>query len=650
MKKLSFFSLAVAGLLLGSCSNDEILDGGNPGANGSGTAVATAGYINLGINLPTSPKAVKANDDFNDGDANEYAVNNAILVVLQKGAAATDDAATVLAAYDLSDLKPWPEVGTATDQITSKATIVTAVPEATTGNDRYALVMLNAENLFDVTADNKLVRKDNIDDATFSTTALATFAEINAAYAASTDVPATPAGTDQINSKVGFFMSNAPLADASTGADIQTLVPLEGKIYSTEEEARQNEAANVYVERAVSKVTFTSDFSGVIAADPSAAGNANYVGDSVTIVSWDLDITNRAFYPVRKTNAALWNTITTNGGRFYGTAAVDDEADAKLYRTYWGEDPNYSQYTASAFNVAPSVKGPEFVGLDAGAVRYCLENTFDIANQNRNQTTRLLFKAVYVPKDFIRGGEFYTFGSGTELYYENEAAHIAGAKWWAGKMDEASFTVTPAENTIDNIVLQEMLSNDAFADAHGLFGSDQVTKLNYKFTAGANDLSKAEIVYTTYSYKASDDAEAKFIKKDEYDAYVAAGDAKATKKEDNKLDATDLATLSQAIGTINCYQSGLSYYDAYIRHFNDTEIGKLPDDFENDYGTDNDSYLGRYGLLRNNWYQLNVRSISGPGESDVPERPGTTDDQKKSYVAMTVNVLSWALRQQDVDL
>lgn len=648
MKKFSFFSLAVAGLLLGSCSNDEILDGGNPGANGSGTAVATAGYINLGINLPTSPKAVKANDNFSDGDASEYAVNNAILVVLQKAAGETDDnVATVLAAYDLSDLKPWPEVGTATDQITSKATIVTAVPEATAGNDRYALVMLNAENLFDVTADNKLVRKDSIDDAAFSTTALATFADINAAYAASTAVPATPAGTDQINGKVGFFMSNAPLADASTDADIQTLVPLEGKIYSTEEEARQNEAANVYVERAVSKVTFTSDFSGVIEAGQGAAGNANYVGDSVTIVSWDLDITNRAFFPVRKTNAALWNPITPNGGRFYGTAAVDDEADAKLYRTYWGEDPNYSAYVESAFNVAPSVKSAEFVGLDAGAVRYCLENTFDIANQNRNQTTRLLFKAVYVPKNFVRGGNFYTLNSGTELYYEDEMAHLAGLDWWT---DDPLTNVTPAENTIDSIVLQTMLSNDAFADAHGLFGSNQVTKLDYNFTAGANDLSKAEIVYTTYSYKASDDAEAEFISEEDYDDMAAEEQAKVTKKEDNKLDAAALATLSQAIGTINCYQSGLSYYDAYIRHFNDTEIGTLPDAFENDYGTDNASYLGRYGLLRNNWYQLNVRSISGPGESDVPERPSTTDDQKKSYVAMTVNVLSWALRQQDVDL
>lgn len=649
MKKFSFFSLAVAGLLLGSCSNDEILDGGNPGANGSGTAVATAGYINLGINLPTSPKAVKVNDEFNDGDASEYAVNNAILVVLQKGASATDDDATVLAAYDLSDLKPWPEVGTATDQITSKATIVTAVPEATEGNDRYALVMLNAENLFDVTADNELVRKNSIDDAAFSTTALTTFADINAAYAASTTVPATPAGTDQINSKVGFFMSNAPLADASTGANIQTLVPLEDKIYSTEEEARQNEAANVYVERAVSKVTFTSDFNGVIAAEPGAAGNANYVGDSVIIVSWDLDITNRAFYPVRKTNAALWNTITTNGGRFYGTMPVDGEADAKLYRTYWGEDPNYSAYVGSAFNVAPSVKSADFVGLDAGAVRYCLENTFDIANQNRDQTTRLLFKAVYVPKNFVRGGNFYTLNSGTELYYENEIAHLEGLDWWTD--EPLTNVIPPAENTIDNIVLQEMLSNDAFADAHGLFDKSQVTGLDYNFTAGANDLSKAEIVYTTYSYKASDDAEAEFISEEDYDDYVAAGEqAKVTKKEDNKLGAAALATLSQAIGTINCYQSGLSYYDAYIRHFNDTEIGTLPDAFENDYGTDNASYLGRYGLLRNNWYQLNVRSISGPGESDVPERPSTTDDQKKSYVAMTVNVLSWALRQQNVDL
>ena len=39
-------------------------------------------------------------------------------------------------------------------------------------------------------------------------------------------------------------------------------------------------------------------------------------------------------------------------------------------------------------------------------------------------------------------------------------------------------------------------------------------------------------------------------------------------------------------------------------------------------------YLGRYGMVRNNWYELQVNSISNPGSPDVPEvNPDTPDDE-----------------------
>lgn len=56
-------------------------------------------------------------------------------------------------------------------------------------------------------------------------------------------------------------------------------------------------------------------------------------------------------------------------------------------------------------------------------------------------------------------------------------------------------------------------------------------------------------------------------------------------------------------------------------------------------------------MLRNNWYELNVQSVSGPGYPDVPDvKPNTPDDEIDKYIKVSVNILHWAKRSQDVNL
>ncbi|MGI6219245.1 MAG: hypothetical protein ACOYJE_05215 [Bacteroidaceae bacterium] len=111
MKKLSYLSVAAAALLLGACSSDDILDGAaGEGAGSSTSAVTRGGYINVGINLPTTPATAKDDPNggvFADGSANEYAVKDAVLVIFEKAADAPESSATCRAAYDLLNLKPW---------------------------------------------------------------------------------------------------------------------------------------------------------------------------------------------------------------------------------------------------------------------------------------------------------------------------------------------------------------------------------------------------------------------------------------------------------------------------------------------------------------------------------------------------------------
>jgi hypothetical protein len=69
------------------------------------------------------------------------------------------------------------------------------------------------------------------------------------------------------------------------------------------------------------------------------------------------------------------------------------------------------------------------------------------------------------------------------------------------------------------------------------------------------------------------------------------------------------------------------------------------------YGTNNEKYLGRYGVLRNNWYELSVNKVTGLGYPDVPEvKPTLPDDENDQYISVSVKILSWAKRSDTVVL
>lgn len=126
--------------------------------------------------------------------------------------------------------------------------------------------------------------------------------------------------------------------------------------------------------------------------------------------------------------------------------------------------------------------------------------------------------------------------------------------------------------------------------------------------------------------------------------------------ETEKVDADLVAKLNTKLGLdatkkigIKTYKNGESYYIARIKHFGDDFTKWNPG---NDlYGGNNEKWLGRYGVLRNNWYDLAVGSISGPGYPDVPEvKPDTPDDEDTKYINVSVKILDWAKRSSTLDL
>ena len=98
---------------------------------------------------------------------------------------------------------------------------------------------------------------------------------------------------------------------------------------------------------------------------------------------------------------------------------------------------------------------------------------------------------------------------------------------------------------------------------------------------------------------------------------------------------------------ISTYLNGEAYYIARIKHFN----ALTPWNPGEAYESHNDKYLGRYGVLRNNWYSLSVNTVSGLGYPEVPEvKPNVPDDENDKYINVEVKILDWAKRSQSIDL
>lgn len=573
MKKSLLFSAVLAGLMLGSCSSSDDLEGGNTPANQDGN-----GYVAFTINLPSqSGSSSRANDVFNDGLAKEYSVQNATLILFNGGA--TEGKSSFVEAYNLSTA-PWQNVGTSTDNITTQSTkIVQKVTKSIT--NAKALVILNNNGILNVGDDGSLT----VNGTKFE----GTYAEFLAKAEATQNKTLT---------KDGFYMANAPLANdkggsaaPATGTTVTTLTDLTGKIYDTEAEAKLGTPAEVYVERGVAKVTLNKG--EVAKADNGTTNRVDFA-----ISGWAIDNTNPTTYLVRSTKGFTdWmgyanEKCTTNPYRFVGHTAVA----ANLYRTYFAQDMNYDTDATGLQRVAEA----DFKDAYGDAnPQYCFENTFNVEHQNEDQTTLVAIKA-----KLNSGKDFYIVGGDqTTLFDKTQLEKLIKNKFLSV---EEGWVKANAKNETTSI------------------GEDDLTLTFDKDAAG-------EITLTDVAVK-----------------------PEKLKTPTTALPTTWLTDVKAAVGSVVCYKGGVSYYTVRIKHFGDDltpwkngELGVKPGSvYPDGTKTAENNWLGRYGVLRNNWYDITVEDVKGLGSATVPELTGTTDDELESYIAVRINVLSWAKRTQ----
>lgn len=481
-----------------------------------------------------------------------------------------------------------------------------------TATDVYALVLLNDNSILTVNGDGKLF--NGTDDLTAKT--------YNDILALTTDNKMT--GT-------GFFMANAPVSETPGNASAPdgkytTLSKVDlTKIKETKSEAINAPAVSVFVERGVAKVSLNS----------TASGNTTEDNLPYEFNGWVLDNTTKSSYIVRNMGTEAGTYLkyssekfgTTLKSRFVGDTKLgktSKQPDVDLYRTYWCVDPTYSKTFDAAthkanFNTVTSA-AEVTSWLTSGNYVYCHENTFDVAHMDYSNTTRALVKV--------------TFNGGNKFYTNNGANAILDTD---GKRDEAvmSYVLGTDINIVD---LKKYLSDN-----------------------------QASTGTVTWEKK---DFELTWAPTPDKDGILKVTDIKLSATGEGKLNAgspafTGWDAIKDQLNTnrvIRQYDNGASYYEVRIKHFagdgaddlapwNTWETVK-PSASEAYPGNKEQNYLGRYGLVRNNWYDIDVTAIKKIGSPVVPDitTDNTPDDNIDAYISAKINVLSWAKRTQNTIL
>lgn len=581
MKIKHLFGLAVIAAMTASCSSNEDLGTAGPGT-GTGTNETGVGYATFTINLPSvsGTRAVDAGGaEMNEGTPEEYAVKSATALIFQKYG--SDEGSYKFVESVTLPIDGWTNDETDGITTTSKK-LVAKLTNVDTKNDYSVLILLNNTKVTLPTVGQSYNDWNSKNILTLSATDWA--------------------GSD------GFYMANAPLKGSA--ASPATLVPIDkGKIYASEAKAKEDAsecAATVFVERGVAKMTVaTPGTTGTIIVKDKANPTATTKKSEVKFSNWALDITNKKTYAVHNIDGLskdfpdIWTTA-----RFTGTNK----------RVYWGTDPNYNLAglnTADDVNDAKRKEEFNFITATSDINKafdkpvYCLENTFNLANMYQGQTTRVIFKATYAPKNDAgkslaeEDGTFYTIGNMTTILKKAD--------------------LETAVNTAATSVLPGCTVNYANLETEG---SHVITLEDIKDGTSGAVLEAA----TTYGTKTGE---------------------QIVKEINEKLGLTDGAGRPEAMVGINTYLNGVTYYIARVKHFGSLTLWSSGES----YRTDNVKYLGRYGMLRNNWYELKVGNVYGPGYPGVPPvDPTLPDDENEKYLSVSVKILSWAKRSDTVDL
>ena len=405
------------------------------------------------------------------------------------------------------------------------------------------------------------------------------------------------------NDNNGYVMSNSVYMDAA--GMIVDAVPLTAANIKTTPEAAMAAPVDIYVERTAAKVVLTASgkvqnteniFSTQKKSTPVlSAGTSSAIDVYVKLHGWEL-YNDYATSNLLK-NVSNWDVATL--GLTWN--------DIPYYRCYWALSQDTDPSDSFAWEYSNEDKGTKGFQTNYGfniasAADYTDRTTYTYCGENTNgeaKRTKVILKGQLMQKN----GDNY------------ESLELA--RWYGTEYAGNEALKTAVANSLKYIL---------YSSEDGL-SFTSIKPEDLECVAGTPGAEAYEV-----GFQLSSTGEVKkWYKYSSQTGYVAMADIADPTAMKTATNA-HLATVEPAL----VYTNGQTYYYVDIEHL----------------GTAG----AKHGVVRNHVYQIDIKSIKGYGSpvyigtSNILTPPDYPLEDESSYVAARINVLSWKVVKQGVDI
>lgn len=570
------------------------------------------GKAYLTLQIPLGDQAL-TRTTFDDGTEGEWKVKDVYLLIF---AGASESTAMFASAYNVTTPTLNPS---SHQQITRTVTIAIDDQNLNTGDNLYVFALLN-NNTSAISSFSK-------SSVTFANNGTAKTISSNSTLA---DLQAVTI-TSYVDNDGYYLMTNAPLASANDGTGaISTLVEVPTTyFFPTETEALANPGGQIYVERAAAKTTVTNGISSNY-----ILGNS-YATFAASDLTFSLDNYNTNSYLTRHFNSTwLPYNAASKGYRMVESAALP----SAVYRTYWAEDANYTG--KSGLTYKDHDHRSEITWKDMGNSVYCAENTFSTTYMRDDCTTSVLVRL-----QLNNGGDFYTTSvTGQDVIFQpphnevTEEGTSASESFAPRRSNKVTYDGTNYATINDYLRTWLMQNSSAFRTWVNTYAAGEPKHVNIAVSTPAGG-GMATVTGVTQTARNSGDGVSAF-------------------------SALSLVSYLNNNVTLKFYDDGYCYYRVPIMHFGSsnnanalTPWSSMPTMTNNTtawvYGdgtTCNDNnYLGRYGMVRNNWYTINITSVTHVGYPTIPALTSNADDTIEQLLNATLSISGWEDKSQNLN-